>query len=240
MLAILGAAATLALAPLFANAQLDGLRGTIPGSLHQCENTNMFFFDSSNSRPLTVLFLDPDNIPSSARSGTVQLSDAASYSPLQVLQGIDTPDAAQYNFVLGLEAGQEFEVFAFLENGEGKALSLTRTVTTPLPGATSCLGDVQTTVSGVDAATTSDASTSSTTSSTSARRTSSSSSSSSSTGRSTSTTRVTATATPTSSTGSGQSNPAALSSIPSGGASSNMIINGMLVLVASLAGLAML
>lgn len=38
MLAILGAAAaTLALAPLFANAQLDSLRGTIPGSLHQCE-----------------------------------------------------------------------------------------------------------------------------------------------------------------------------------------------------------
>lgn len=101
--------------------------------------------DKTKNSPLTVLFLDPTNIPSSARSGTVQLSDAAGYSPLQVIEGIDTPDAAQYNFMLGLEAGQEFEVFAFLENGEGKALSLTRTVTTALPGATSCLGDVQTT-----------------------------------------------------------------------------------------------
>jgi hypothetical protein len=101
--------------------------------------------NQQRNSPLTVLFLDPDNIPSSAQSGTVQLSDAAGYSPLQVIEGIDTPDAAQYNFQLGLEAGQVFEVFAFLENGEGKALSLTRTVTTALPGATSCLGDVQTT-----------------------------------------------------------------------------------------------
>lgn len=39
MLAILGAAAvaSLAFAPSLVNAQLDSLRGTIPGSLHQCE-----------------------------------------------------------------------------------------------------------------------------------------------------------------------------------------------------------
>ena len=109
------------------------------------EDTNIFFFDSSNSRPITVLFLPSADVPDSARSGTVQLSEAAGYSPLQVIQGITTPDASPYDFTLQLEEGTEFEVFGFLENGEGKALSLTRTVTTPLPGASSCLSGIQTT-----------------------------------------------------------------------------------------------
>ena len=131
------------------------------------QSTNMFFFDSSNTRsvlpysccllclhtdatrlscrPLTVLFLPTADVPASARSGTVQLADAAGYSPLQVIEGITTPDAAAYDFTLQLAEGTEFEVFAFFENGEGKALSLTRTVTTALPNASSCLTNVQTT-----------------------------------------------------------------------------------------------
>lgn len=108
------------------------------------EETNIFFFDTSNSRPLTVLFLPSASIPDSARSGTVQLSEAASYSPLQVIQGITTLDAAEYDFTLQIEQGMEFEVFGFLDDGQGKALGLTRTVTTPLPSASSCLNNVQT------------------------------------------------------------------------------------------------
>ena len=92
-----------------------------------------------------MLFLPTADVPASARSGTVQLADAAGYSPLQVIEGITTPDAAPYDFTLQLAEGTEFEVFAFFENGEGKALSLTRTVTTALPNASACLSNVQTT-----------------------------------------------------------------------------------------------
>lgn len=94
---------------------------------------------------MTVLFLPPASIPASAQSGTVQLSDAAGWNPLQVIQGIQTPDASEYDFTLQIAEGTAFEVFGFLDNGEGKALSLTRTVTTPLPNASSCLSNIQTT-----------------------------------------------------------------------------------------------
>lgn len=36
------------------------------------------------------------------------------------------------------------QLFGFLPDGSGKALSLTRTVSTPLPGATNCLNNVPT------------------------------------------------------------------------------------------------
>ncbi|GAA5852419.1 hypothetical protein JCM9279_001195 [Rhodotorula babjevae] len=134
-------------------AQLDSLRGTIPGSLHQCEATNLFFFDSSNTRPLSVLFLPSSEVPDSIRSGAVTLDQAQQYSPLLALSDIETPDAQQYNFELQIEQGAVFEVFAFLPDGEGKALSLTRTVTTPLPGASSCLTNVPTSIAGAGATT---------------------------------------------------------------------------------------
>jgi len=91
-------------------AQLDSLRGTIPGSLHQCEATNLFFFDSSNTRPLSVLFLPSSEVPDSIRSGTVTLDQAQQYSPLLALSDIETPDAQQYNFELQIEQGAVFEV----------------------------------------------------------------------------------------------------------------------------------
>ncbi|GAA6007188.1 hypothetical protein JCM11491_003036 [Sporobolomyces phaffii] len=136
-----------------ASAQLSGLRGTIPGSLHQCEETNMFFFDSNNDRPLSVLFLPSSKVPDSLRSGTITLDQAQQYSPLLALDGITTPDAQQYNFELQVAEGEAFEIFAFLPNGEGKALSLTRTVTTPLPGASSCLTNIPTQIAGAGATT---------------------------------------------------------------------------------------
>ncbi|GAA5913044.1 uncharacterized protein JCM6883_000497 [Sporobolomyces salmoneus] len=143
----------LALLASTVSAQLSGLRGTIPGSLHQCEQTNLFFFDSNNDRPLSVLFLPSSEIPDSIRSGTITVDQAQQYSPLLALSDITTPDAQQYNFELQIAEGTEFEVFAFLPNGEGKALSLTRTVTTPLPGASSCLTNIPTQLAGAGATT---------------------------------------------------------------------------------------
>lgn len=101
--AVVGAAAP-------AVAQLSSLRGTIPGSLHQCEATNLFFFDSSNTRPLSVLFLPSSEVPDSIRSGEVTLEQAQQYSPLLALSGIETPDAQQYDFTLQVEQGAVFEV----------------------------------------------------------------------------------------------------------------------------------
>ncbi|GAA6051482.1 hypothetical protein JCM3770_004554 [Rhodotorula araucariae] len=137
-----------AVAAVPALAQLSSLRATIPGSLHQCEVTNLFFFESGNARPLSVLFLPSSEVPDSLRTGETTLEQAQQYSPLLALSGIDTPDAQQYNFELQVEEGAVFELFGFLPDGSGKALSLTRTVTTPLPGATSCLTNVPTSVSG--------------------------------------------------------------------------------------------
>ncbi|GAA5956827.1 hypothetical protein JCM21900_004356 [Sporobolomyces salmonicolor] len=129
------ALALLAAAAPAVMAQLSTFRATIPGSLHQCEQTNAFFFDSNNARPLTLVFL-----PSSSdlSSSTVTLADALQAGPLQVLEGITTPDAQQYNFQLAIAAGVSFDTFGFLPDGSGKNLNLPRTVQTPLPGAASC------------------------------------------------------------------------------------------------------
>ena len=96
-------------------------------------------------RPLTVLFLPSGSLPASLSTGTTTLDEAAQYSPLQVIEGYTAADAAPYDFILQIANGQAFEVFGFLSDGTGKALSLTRTVTTPLPSASSCLSDIQTT-----------------------------------------------------------------------------------------------
>lgn len=154
--AVLAVGLVAAAAPMAALAQLSSLRGTIPGTLHQCEETNLFFYQSGGDRPLTVLLLNSDSVPDSLRTNTTTLSEAIQHDPLQVIQGITTPDDQQYNFQLQLAEGAVFEVFAFYQDtGDGKALNLTRTVTTALPSATSCLTNVQTTVAGVIAAATS-------------------------------------------------------------------------------------
>lgn len=76
----------------------------------QCEATNLFFFDSSNARPLSVLFLPSDEVPDALRTGTTTLDEAQQYSPLLALSDIETPDAAQYDFTLQVEAGAVFDV----------------------------------------------------------------------------------------------------------------------------------
>jgi len=76
----------------------------------QCEDTNLFFFDSNNDRPLSVLFLPSSQVPDSLRSGTITVDQAQQYSPLLALDGITTPDAAQYNFQLQIAEGEAFEV----------------------------------------------------------------------------------------------------------------------------------
>ncbi|GAA5976625.1 hypothetical protein JCM11641_005644 [Rhodosporidiobolus odoratus] len=130
-----------------AMAQLSSMRATIPGSLHQCEATNLFFYETDNVRPLSVLFLPSSEVPDSLRSGTTTLEEAQQYNPLLALSDIESADAAQYNFELQIEEGQVFELFGFLPDGSGKALSLTRTVQTPLPAATNCLNNVPTSIS---------------------------------------------------------------------------------------------
>ncbi|KAK4058244.1 hypothetical protein OIO90_000400 [Microbotryomycetes sp. JL221] len=138
----------MAAAALPALAQLERMRATIPGALHQCENTNLVFFDTGGDRPLDVLFLPSSQVTASLRSGEVSLDDALEIGPLQAIDGINTPDNDQYNFELQIEEGQVFELFGFLPDGSGKALSLTRTVMTPLPSATNCLRNVQTNIGG--------------------------------------------------------------------------------------------
>ncbi|KAL8290334.1 hypothetical protein RQP46_002592 [Phenoliferia psychrophenolica] len=132
-------AAVLTAVPSLASS-LDTLRATLPGSLHQCEDTEIFLFDSGASRPVDVLFLPSANVPAGQRSGTLTLDSASRLSPAFTLPGIDTPDASAHSFVLGLPAGAVVELFAFLPDGSGKALGLTRTIQTPLPSATDCLG----------------------------------------------------------------------------------------------------
>ena len=88
------------------------------------------------------------------------LASANQFSPALTVSGIDTPDASAHDFTLELPAGAVVEVnrgrrfwwhsgdgadplpqlFAFLPDGSGKALGLTRTIMTPLPSATDCLG----------------------------------------------------------------------------------------------------
>ncbi|PRQ70317.1 hypothetical protein AAT19DRAFT_11066 [Rhodotorula toruloides] len=130
----LAASAVLSASP--ALAQLATLRGTIPGSLHQCESTNVFFFQSNNVRPLTLVLL-PEAVAAQAGANPT-LDQVKALGPLQVVEGITTPDAQQSNFVLTIAAGESFESFAFLPDGTGKNLNLARTVQTALPNTPAC------------------------------------------------------------------------------------------------------
>ncbi|KAM0753557.1 hypothetical protein T439DRAFT_322456 [Meredithblackwellia eburnea MCA 4105] len=216
--------AILAAAP-HAFAQLSTFRGTIPGALHQCENTSMNFFDSGNERPLSVLFVPEAALPTSLKTGTTTIDVIEQYSPLQVIQGIQTPDAGAYPFILQIAAGQVFEVFGFLPDGTGKALSLTRTVMTPLPGATNCVVNVQTVVTGAGAVTTAAASTSAAVTSSKASSTKKTSS-------------VAASSTPTTSATSSSASSAAASASASAhsGAESNLAFPGIAALFAVVGG----
>ncbi|GAA5869214.1 hypothetical protein JCM8547_005169 [Rhodosporidiobolus lusitaniae] len=115
-------------------ASLATLRATIPGSLHQCEATNIFLFDSSNERPVTIVFLPQAVAP----SGTTTLDAALALGAYQVIQDITTPDAQQTNFVLAIAEGESFATLGFLPDGTGKNLNLDRSVQASLPGATAC------------------------------------------------------------------------------------------------------
>ncbi|GJN94261.1 hypothetical protein Rhopal_007335-T1 [Rhodotorula paludigena] len=126
--------ALLAAAPS-AFAQLARMRGTIPGSLHQCEATNVFFFDTGNARPVTLVLLPAAVAPAAA---TVTLDQVLALGPLQVVANIATPDAQQTNFVLAIAEGESFVSYGFLPDGTGKNLNLARTVQASLPGAVAC------------------------------------------------------------------------------------------------------
>ncbi|GAA5840206.1 hypothetical protein JCM11251_005946 [Rhodosporidiobolus azoricus] len=130
----LAAGAALLAAPQLALASLASLRATIPGSLHQCEATSVFLFDSSNERPVTLVFLPAAVAP----SGTTTLQEALALGPYQVVEGITTPDAAQYNFVLAIAEGESFATLGFFADGTGKNLNLPRTVQKPLPQTVAC------------------------------------------------------------------------------------------------------
>lgn len=124
--AIAACAALLAAAPS-AFAQLATMRGTIPGqssshfsphptpwltsgattgSLHQCEDTTVFFFDSGNASPKTLVLLPQGQGP----SGDTTLSDVEAIGPLQVIGDITTPDAQSFPFTLQIAAGVSFDV----------------------------------------------------------------------------------------------------------------------------------
>ena len=111
------AAVVLAFAP-GAFAQLSTFRGTIEGALHQCENTSMNFFDSGATRPLDVLFLPHASVPAALLTGTTTLAAALRVGPLFAIEGITTPDAGAYPFILQLAAGDVVEVsFAPIPDG---------------------------------------------------------------------------------------------------------------------------
>ncbi|KAG0660241.1 hypothetical protein C6P46_004695 [Rhodotorula mucilaginosa] len=131
--AIAACAALLAAAPS-AFAQLATMRGTIPGSLHQCEDTTVFFFDSGNASPKTLVLLPQGQGP----SGDTTLADVEAIGPLQVIGDITTPDAQSFPFTLQIAAGVSFDTYGFLPDGTGKNLNLPRSVQTPLPGASQC------------------------------------------------------------------------------------------------------
>lgn len=98
--------------PALALSQLDTFRATVEGSLHQCQSSQLFFFDSGDARPLSVLFLPSASIPAAARNGTVLLQDALGYSPMLALGDITAADASGWDFEVQVAAGTEFEVRA--------------------------------------------------------------------------------------------------------------------------------
>lgn len=83
---------------------------TVPGALHQCENTNVVFFQTGSDRPLDLLFLPSSSVPDSLRTGTTTIEEAIAYSPLQAIDGITTADNAAYDFELQIAEGTVFEV----------------------------------------------------------------------------------------------------------------------------------
>lgn len=102
-------ASLLAAAPV-ALAQLSTLRATVPGSLHQCDNSSLVFFDSGGTRPLDVLFLPSGNLPASLSTGDITLAQALAYKPLLALGGIETVDNDPYPFFVQIPAGDVVEV----------------------------------------------------------------------------------------------------------------------------------
>ncbi|KAK9898587.1 hypothetical protein P389DRAFT_35743 [Cystobasidium minutum MCA 4210] len=134
-------ASTLLLAGL-AQAGLSDMRATIPGSLHQCENTTVFFFDTDDSGSKTLLFVNAADA-SKLGSDTITLDDALSkVEPLQQISDINSADAAAFSFYVKVAEDVSFSTFGFLSNGQGKNMNLDRTVKDPLPGATECLSQV--------------------------------------------------------------------------------------------------
>jgi hypothetical protein len=110
MHAFLLVAATVLLLASDCLAQLSSLRVSLPGSLHQCEVTNLFFFNSGGTHPLSILFIPSANVPPSIRTGTVTLTALLKYEPVFGLAGINIPDATSYDFTLGIAQGQVVEV----------------------------------------------------------------------------------------------------------------------------------
>ncbi|GAA5943388.1 uncharacterized protein JCM15063_002933 [Sporobolomyces koalae] len=119
------------------SAQLDTMRATIPGSLHQCEQTNLFLFDTMNLRPITMVLL-PSSESEKARPANLTLTEALALNPLQMLSTISTLDAQSYAWQVQVDQNVTFETWGFLPDGRGKNLNLTRTVQPSLPGTTSC------------------------------------------------------------------------------------------------------
>ncbi|BGP20749.1 hypothetical protein JCM10213_001006 [Rhodosporidiobolus nylandii] len=119
-------------APAFAS--LASFRATIPGSLHQCESTTVFFFDSANERPVTLVFAPQASAP----TGETTLDETLASGVYQVIEGITTPDAQQYSYTLAIAEGESFATLAFFADGSGKNLNLDRSVQAPLPGASAC------------------------------------------------------------------------------------------------------
>lgn len=114
----------------------------VPGSLHQCENATVFFFDTDDSGSKTLLFVNTADV-SKLGSGTITLDDALSkVQPLQQISDITSADAASFSFFVKVAENVAFSTFGFLSNGQGKNMNLDRTVKDPLPGATECLSQV--------------------------------------------------------------------------------------------------
>lgn len=125
-----------------AQATINNMRGTIPGSLHQCQSISVFFFDTDDAGSKTLLFV-PAADAAALGSGIITLNDAlAKTTPLQTVSDINSADAAEFDFTLEVAEGASFSTFGFLSDGQGKNLNLDRTVKSPLPGAPSCLSAV--------------------------------------------------------------------------------------------------
>ena len=112
----------------------------VPGSIHQCSTSNVFFFDTNDAGSSKVLlFVSPDD---AALLGPGQLSLSSvlsSITPLQKIENIDSKDAEEFDFTVELKEDTEFSTIGFLSDGSGKNLGLDRKVMQPLPDAPDCL-----------------------------------------------------------------------------------------------------